>query len=92
MEEDDNVMAIDDEDAKNEKTPREYVEYADAYHFEVRTITPQNWRALGIEDGKLIHWFPGNNFRVPRADLDFLTEDQFNQYVLADPRMRLVTE
>lgn len=74
------------------KLPVEVVALRDAQHFEVRTITPQNWAKLGIEDGPLIHWHVGNNFRVPRSDFDFLDEDQFSRYILADNRLEVVTE
>lgn len=69
----------------------EMVEYADAQHFEIRTLTPSDWLKVGVQDGKLIHWHKGNDFRVPRSEFDFLSEDQFAQYVLGDPRIRLVT-
>lgn len=72
--------------------PVEWVEYTDAQHFEIRTLTPGDWLRVGVEEGKLIHWHKGNNFRVARSEFDFLSEDQFNQYVLGEPRMRLVTE
>jgi len=77
---------------KDVPTHVEYVEYADAHHFEVRTITVLDWEKLNVEDGKLVHWYSGNNFRVPREVFDFLTEQQFSLYILADPRLRLVTE
>ena len=78
--------------AEDAPTPVEYVEYADAHHFEVRTITVPDWEKLNVKDGKLVHWYSGNNFRVPREVFDFLTEQQFGLYILADPRLRLVTE
>jgi len=68
----------------------EMVEFADAQHFEVRTITPQDWARVNVQDGKLAHWYRGNNFRLPRGDFDFLTETEFRQYILGDPRLRLV--
>ena len=70
----------------------EFVEFTDAQHFEVRTITQQDWNRLGVEDGKVIHWHRGNKFRVPRSEFDFLTEEQFGRYILADARLIVVTE
>jgi hypothetical protein len=83
------ISEVMEEDAP---APVEYVEYANAQHFEVRTITVRNWEDLNVEDGKLVHWYSGNNFRVPREEFDFLTEQQFSLYILADPRLQLVTE
>lgn len=72
--------------------PEQMVEFTDAQHFEVRTITPQDWAKAGVEDGQLVHWHRGNNFRLPRSTFDFLSKTQFDQYILGDPRLVLVTE
>lgn len=70
---------------------KSYVEYADAQHFEIRTITPHDWQKAGVEGGKLLHWHKGNGHRVPLGDvMAFLTEDQFNSMILADPRFRVI--
>ena len=77
------------EEAEERETV-EMVEYADAQHFEIRTLTPQDWARVNVQDGKLVHWHSGNKFRVLRSEFDFLTEAEFTQYILGDPRMRLV--
>jgi len=74
-----------------EREGTEMVRWKDAQHFEIRTLTEQNWSKLGVEDGKTVHWYKGNDFMVPRSDLDFLTEDQFNLYILGDGRFEVVT-
>lgn len=76
-------------DAEMEGT--EMVRLRDAQHFEIRTITEGNWNKLGIEGGKTVHWHKGNKFMVPVADLDFLTDEQFDLYIREDGRFEIVT-
>lgn len=83
---------VADETTAEEQKPAEMVLFRDAFHFEVRTITPQDWAKAGVQEGKLLHWHQGNNFRIPRSEFDFLTEAEFAAYILADPRLVLVTE
>lgn len=81
----------EEEEVTAEAGTVQVVRFKDAQHFEVRTLTPSDWLKVGVEDGQLIHWHKGNNFQVPVEEFKkFLTEDQFNQYILGDPRMELV--
>lgn len=67
------------------------VRYKDGQHFEVRTITLGDWAKAGVTEGaKLLHWYPGNGFLVPKSELDFLTDEQFVSLILADPRFEVV--
>lgn len=76
-----------------EKRPaREYVAFKDAMHFEERRMSPQDWTKVGVQDAPEIVWDSRNKFRVPRKQFDFLDDDQFERFILADPRLELVTE
>jgi len=80
--------------AKDEDEPtKRWVVYRDAQHFEIRTITPQDWTKAGVEGGKLLHWHKGNDFRVPLEDLSaFLDKGQIERYILSEPRFAIVEE
>jgi hypothetical protein len=80
--------------AKKDAAPeqKKWVVYREAQHFEIRTITPQDWAKAGVVDGKLLHWHKGNDFRVPLEDLGFLSEGQIQQYILSEPRFAIVEE
>lgn len=70
-----------------------WVQWKDAQHFEIRTITPQDWAKVGIENGRTVHWYAGNKFRVPLEDLlAFLNRGQLAQYVLSEPRFEIVED
>jgi hypothetical protein len=80
------------DEAEEKKAPQKWVVYKDAQHFEIRTITPKDWAKVGVEDGKLLHWHKGNDFRVPLEELGFLSEGQIQQYILSEPRFAIVED
>ena len=71
--------------------PREYVVYIGGAGS--RTITLAQWRQAGVvhPDAKLIQWDATNGYRLPRSDLDFLTEDEFNRYIRDDGKFAVIT-
>lgn len=88
------VQAATGEGEPEEKAPpQKWVVYKDAQHFEIRTITVQDWAKAGVEGGRLLHWHKGNDFRVKLEDLTaFLSEGQIQQYILSEPRFAIVEE
>jgi hypothetical protein len=83
----------DEADQPKAKGPKRWVEYQNAQHFEIRTITPQDWAKAGVEEGKLLHWHKGNSFRVPLEELQaFLSEGQIQQYILSEARFAIVED
>lgn len=78
-------------EADAELSGKEMVRLMNAQHFEIRTITEKNWRDAGIEGGKTVHWHKGNGFQVPKSDLDFLDDNQFELIILGDGRFEVVT-
>jgi len=77
----------------SEKRPMtEWVVYTDGRHFEERRLTPADWQKVGVE-GPLVIWDRSNGHRVKKSVLtDFLDEDQFHSFILADPRFELVLD
>lgn len=79
-----------------EPTPakRDFVVFKDGQHFEERRLTVADWRKAGVqsESPYEVVWNAANLFRVPREKLGFLTEEEFQRFILADPRFVLVTE
>ncbi len=67
------------------------VRFVDAQHYEVRTITQYDWRKAGVPEAPEVSWTPMNKFMI-RKDylLSFLTEEQYNRFILADPRFEEV--
>lgn len=70
----------------------QYVETRTKHHFAIRRITEADWARVGVELGKQVEWSKDNNFRVKKSDLDFLTAEQFDSYINADPDLRVVEE
>lgn len=86
------MAATDTEDEPTEEAPSEWVVLADAQHYEERIISPYDWRKVGVEDAPTVSWNTSNGHRVKKSELSFLDEDQFARFILADPRLRVVTE
>jgi hypothetical protein len=75
--------AKDDLDVDAEQ-PMEVVKY-NGFHFEVRSITEADWRALGIEH-ETVTWDASNNWIVARSEFDFLEPLQFHNIIECDPK------
>lgn len=73
----------------------EWVEYRPIPGLDYREISTADWKLAGVnveEQGAgYLRWDAGNDWRVPRGMLDFLTEGQFQQYILNDGKFRVVS-
>lgn len=65
--------------------------YKDGQHFEVRSITQAQFKQIGIEAPKDVHWTPANGFVQSKDFLrSFMDENQYANVILADPRFEEV--
>jgi len=72
----------------------EWVQYKPQAGVDYREISVADWKKSGVnveEQGAgYVRWDPANDWSVPRGMLDFLTEAQFNQFILGDGRFEVV--
>jgi hypothetical protein len=75
---------------------REWVEHRPIPGLDYREISIADWQKAGVnveEQGAgYVRWDAGNDWRIPRGMLDFLTEGQFQQHILNDGRFKVVDE
>lgn len=73
---------------------REWVVYNPYAGLDYREISIKDWELAGVnadEQGAgYVRWDAGNDWRVPRGMLDFLTEGQFQQFILKDGKFKVV--
>jgi hypothetical protein len=53
----------------------------------VRSLTTEDWHAANVRDRDgiaTVTWDAGNNYTVPREALGFLTEHEFDLYIVRD--------
>lgn len=80
-------------DSTAKRPAEEWVVYTDAQHFEERRITKADWAKVGLPDAPEVVWDRSNGHRVRKSALmEFLDEDQFHSFILADPRFELVVK
>ncbi len=51
---------------------------------DIREISAAQFKQAGVEGGKLVRWERTKGHKIPRAELDFLAEDDFQRIILDD--------
>jgi hypothetical protein len=57
-----------------------------------REISTRDWERAGVspeQNPGYVRWDAGNDWSVPRGMLDFLSEGQFNQFILGDGQFQV---
>ncbi len=75
---------------------QEWVVHQPIAGLDYREISVKDWQRAGVnveEQGAgYVRWDAANDWRIPRGMLDFLSEGQFNQFILKDGRFRVVED
>jgi hypothetical protein len=83
-----------DETDEEPQEPVEVVRWKSGVHtFQERTILAADLVRAGVEkeDAEDLVWNFANKFCIPLEDLDFLSQDQFDELVGRDPDLEVVT-
>jgi hypothetical protein len=73
-------------------TPRVGVMHRPTSGVDYREISTRDWERAGVspeQNPGYVRWDAGNDWSVPRGMLDFLSEGQFNQFILGDGQFQV---
>jgi hypothetical protein len=68
------------------------VRYVRGRHFTAREFSTSDWKRAGVEGGKSVSMNPGNNHTIPASEFDFLTDEQFEKFVMGDEGLKYDAE
>lgn len=76
--------------AKVEPRPVEFVVYIGGAGS--RTVHAWQWTQAGIASDRprTVQWDASNGYRLPKTDLDFLTDDEFDRYIRNDGKFAVI--
>jgi len=89
------MMARERQPSQPPKPRQDMVVWKKPYFTDARMISVADWKRAGLaseQDPKAVAWDISNNYCVPVADLNFLTEEHFQQFIVEDPNFTVVTE
>lgn len=80
-----NPPEVKSEENQSSRERATHVRLLNGQPFETRQITSSNWGSVGI-DGPTVEWSKHNKFSVPIETFAFLSDRQFEEYIMADSR------